>query len=692
MLILYVVGLGSASDIRLNEDDEGPIPPPISLSAPELGAIVPQMEGLKFSASSSELLHERAMMRFYQNALAEEAEREKSLQNTNHDRKPSVEIPKIQINSKDEEDIVGLERKHSLMRRFSAGSTTPFNNVLWAQRRRSLKLSSDISDIVDNSMQKGKLTAQDKRELMLKRERSASEELEEQEFEKVRERMKLEKQNSAEKRDIQVVREEKWDVESNDEEEYEESVSEETESSEDERFKEYSPRKPHFEEEEAEEEPYHPGLLKNADDDKTKYELPFEILTKPNALPDPNFVPKPILKKRDYDEPLIVPPAAPIMKRKEPKLRGMEEKEALDMIQRNRSLSLTEGDDHITVRQRSFSLVPSPIDNIPPAVRKGSTSSANPQVIQAVAEISGITAAGVVIPEPLLNKKKSEEEAKVVADHYGDIVKSYGQRKKGSAQVYTDTDSLKKAAELQENATAELSETESAAHATPQENRSVSGSKEEVAQIRPTTTDVISATYQNAGSQVNERIMRTRTSLAEFTRKKTENRSSSQSPHRFRKSQSRTPSKSPVRVDNWTTLKNSRELDSSSPSPEYSRNRPRKQRTPNSSLSPARKARPMLKEIMTQTSVGLEIHPDDSRTSTSSVLKQEQIVAAAKVRTFMDYTTDLAMLAVACWLYLFSNELLALPVLLVMVYRQLKDEMKKLLPELMPKKYKDKNN
>lgn len=252
---------------------------------------------------------------------------------------------------------------------------------------------------------------------MLNRERSASEELEEKEFEKVRERMRLEKQGSSEKKN----------VESNEEGEYEESLSEEeSESSEDERLQNAPPRKPRFEDDE-EEEPYHPGILRNADN-ITKYEAPFEILTKPNPLPDPNFVPKPILKKRDHDEPIIRPPSAPILKRKEPTFRGMEEKDAVDLMHRNRSFSLTEGDEHYIPRQRSFSLVPPPGSSVsPPPVKRGSFSIPTTQGIKMAAEISGIAAAGIVIPQPLLNKKKSEEEIKVVADHYGDIVKNYGQ-------------------------------------------------------------------------------------------------------------------------------------------------------------------------------------------------------------------------------------------------------------------------
>lgn len=44
-----------------------------------------------------------------------------------------------------------------------------------------------------------------------------------------------------------------------------------------------------------------------------------------------------------------------------------------------------------------------------------------------------------------------------------------------------------------------------------------------------------------------------------------------------------------------------------------------------------------------------------------------------KVRSSVEYMTDVAMFIVACWLYLFKNELYAIPVLCLMVYRQIKD-------------------
>ncbi|KAF2897463.1 hypothetical protein ILUMI_08712 [Ignelater luminosus] len=75
-------GRGSDSDIKF-DFDENLVPPPMSLSAPELGAEPLFLEPLRISVSSTELLHEQFIQRFYQALEAEEAELEKRAQNNN---------------------------------------------------------------------------------------------------------------------------------------------------------------------------------------------------------------------------------------------------------------------------------------------------------------------------------------------------------------------------------------------------------------------------------------------------------------------------------------------------------------------------------------------------------------------------------------------------------------------------------
>lgn len=95
---------------------------------------------------------------------------------------------------------------------------------------------------------------------------------------------------------------------------------------------------------------------------------------------------------------------------------------------------------------------------------------------------------------------------------------------------------------------------------------------------------------------------------------------------------------------------------------------------------------------MTQTSIGIEKFSSGSQTQSQSQsnVKQEELFAVTevKVRGVVDYVTDLAMFVVACWLYLFNNELLAIPVLIIMVYRQLNAWIKTKIPKWMLRKKK----
>jgi hypothetical protein len=63
--------------------------------------------------------------------------------------------------------------------------------------------------------------------------------------------------------------------------------------------------------------------------------------------------------------------------------------------------------------------------------------------------------------------------------------------------------------------------------------------------------------------------------------------------------------------------------------------------------------------------------------------QDEQLqLARRKWRSVVGYLTDLAMFLVACWLYAFKDERLAIPVLVLMVYRQLQKAIKRRLPKL----------
>jgi hypothetical protein len=76
--------------------------------------------------------------------------------------------------------------------------------------------------------------------------------------------------------------------------------------------------------------------------------------------------------------------------------------------------------------------------------------------------------------------------------------------------------------------------------------------------------------------------------------------------------------------------------------------------------------------------------PEEAENLHPAASKQdEQLqVAKRKWRSVVGYLADFAMFLVACWLYAFKDERLAIPVLVLMVYRQLQKAIKRRLPKL----------
>lgn len=740
MLVLYSEG----GDLF----EENSVAPPMSLSAPELSNLEAlEFPPLKYSASSTELLHERTVMRFNEAAAKEEEfERER-------------EIPKIRINSEDSDDIVGLDRRHSLRKNVQRSK--------WSQKRHSLKNPSELVNVTPGTPLKRAPPLVNMKRQMFYNDQTTSEELTDQEFES--RNHKLYSQASFERSPVSDQEEESWKAS------YEESMSESDSdsNSEMEKFKkEIHKRTKKVLVTDPEEDTYRPpgalgGMVVLTNE-------PFEILNKKKELPDPNFIPKPILKKTDSPSvsPAVSPPSSPIKT-----ARALSPRPDI-VLERNRSKSLAvpelptllsssgdESDENTKPRKRSLSLTIAQNLHLPtkkdsPKVKKKTQSNTALPSVTSGAEISGITAASVVIPKNLLDKKKVDEDAKVMADHYDHIVKSVGQRRRSNPIL--DREQLKKAAEGLETPQEEdfsskeqtpskenLSQDSGYQSVSPSYRRSsftdhydtfpvfrspvrkpfesqqpstttspirrpslelplpVNREKSPTKTVRrdsgtglPQRRDSATSPKRDSGSSVRRdssagfssgrRDSGTGVQLGNFassfhtSQNPTGRRSSLTTPQGKRAvSRSKSPSKrgtsitrksalSPARPENW--------------SPKVEEQGPSTSRR--NSLSPSPVKRTMLKEITTQTSGYLENYtPDEKR-------RQEELAALAgrKVRTAVDWVMDLAMFAVACWLYLFDNELLAIPVLLVMVYRQLKEEVKKRIPAWMLKKIQSKKN
>ncbi|KAG5873324.1 hypothetical protein JTB14_005304 [Gonioctena quinquepunctata] len=821
MLMLYP-GENEKGKSRFDFDSDS-VPPPMSLSAPELGSDSPIFGNLKKSASSTELLHEKAMMRLYEAAEAEEKEMQKQSQISEND------IPKIQINSKDNQKIVGLERQQSLRRRLSAGGLVQ-QHVMWSQRRHTLVSPVELKDkmILEEKLKKFPHTLEEKRDSMMQRQRSESEEMEEKLFENIRKKMDLTKQSSTESREINIADEEKW------EDDYVSSTDDSESSEEDDDVRDIQKRyKKYSHDDDGEQTTYHPrGMNLPISNDRE----PFVILTKKKEPPSPDFVPKPILKKIEHEKDTLTAtnslspspnprsrshsPLPPNSTQKSPSFintpqssqftpnnpqRSMSvsnspQKSPIptrsplppNIPQRSRSQSIAGGsftlpmtqkhasdDKPITSRPRSFSLIPQQelsakkvtLSERPLVLEKPNPYSLM-HSISAVATISGITAASIVIPDRLLERRKDAEEAKVVVDHYGDIVKSYGGRRKSNPQIILDRNTLKKVAEEagtqknMNNATAvepnkhEIQSTIPAMKITDDGSKNqedgesknahiqLSGDKNEINYNHDESTkhrlessrdhNVINKELQRSLSKSSPKVepenksgynfhkpTSNLTKISDVNRDQSERtmkdttRKYSALPDTAKKGRRTSPS--PVRhqrtrpsfsdytsnevssaIENYnlplTDARPGRRRTSPSPIRNQFTKIPPTMNYPSRRSTPSPMGygyHPQYREIMTQTPEGMINFDNNRRTSSpfGTSQRQEELLAAAevKVHRFVDYLTDLAMFAVACWLYLFDNELLAVPVLLVMVYRQLQVEISRRIPKWLLDRLKRRN-
>ncbi|XP_050456846.1 titin homolog [Cataglyphis hispanica] len=119
--------------IELTEEESDLIPPPMSLSLPELFSARHQVvEVMRPAVSSTELLHERAMERFYRAVAAEEASEIAK-------RKTQLERQTGELALLNDESV----RQSSLRRRLSNSSVTTQNLIVSWQAKKNRRRSSE---------------------------------------------------------------------------------------------------------------------------------------------------------------------------------------------------------------------------------------------------------------------------------------------------------------------------------------------------------------------------------------------------------------------------------------------------------------------------------------------------------------------------------------------------------------------
>jgi len=592
----------------------------MSLSAPELGAIEPDVPFMRNAVSSTELLHERAMARFYQEAAAEEAERALK-------RRMSVEC-RVSL-----ERRLSIERKNREQARLRARLTSasvdendeedfiPSNMKRFAGARPST--ASNKENASPNLSAHRQVPS-----ISISQEMSA-EEKEESEFADLRRR--LSEANSTarvEERRRQLLEADSEDLEEEEEgEEEEEEGEEEAEEEEDEErgmdgseedLETYHPRMglglssvqepPRSSTPVRIPPPVRPSPPASSSPPKSRYNTytttteddnaPSTLLTKRHSPSKGDVKPKPILKKRNSLKKERTNTPSPPTKKHTPGIPSPIKKiaEKLKSHEIPRTNAAPNNTDIASDPKPTFKLfktksrqtdespnrnstpvkLRSKPDRIPP-LKRHSLSTGKLQT-SAPEEELGVSAAEAAKVKRGIPRKESlkDEGTKVVISHYSDIVREYGATHKAHQSKYLTYEELRAKAESLEKET-----------------------------------------------QVNSSGASRRTSRASSR----EGRSSASSSRDF----SVTRSHSSIA----------------------------------SSASDAR-----------------SLSPD------AQIMAQQ---AEKTVRSVFAYFTDVGIFLLAVWLFLFENELFAIPVLLLLAYRQIEEWVQKRTPNWLIRLLKPQN-
>ncbi|CAG2063047.1 unnamed protein product [Timema podura] len=570
----------------LFDENEISIPPPMSLSSPELGSgeiiVTPP---LRNAVSSTELLHEKAMARFYQAVAQEEAEKARLRRQSIERRASPLRPTRIRINSLE----VGSEDGLNILK-------TPFMDPpprerLQTQQKKQVEIvprensRSAVAELgrttgIDKKVTTSLIRA-DPLQLVSPREEHEEEE-EEVRREDFRNRFEDEEEETYHPRTMIPLSSRPIEQEEGLDYDRYEDIEDET----------YHPRNVTTVSNRSES-----SAILRPDKVPTTEVLRNEKLGK-YKLPPKDFVPKPILKK--------APPVELL-----PSLN-----QRVEPVGKKTTRDIVRGDNKEQPRQEkgfaSVSKSPSPSKSEIDAVVRRPKKDEVPQTSGGVAEDFdsdvSLSAAETARNRRLRIRQKSLEEDSeanlAIVSHYGDIIREYGQVKKAPAVLYLNTEELKAAAFYEDE------------HATV---------------IRP--LDVTPPPKIKISDKVNTFFY---------------DGGESHSGGRLNNSDH------PKKVFGPQPK---RQIPDVPPPMEVVRSPPTRHET-------AYLQSPV-PTTLTHVSVSLR-----DRTPLRPEEERQIVEAGKKVRSFMGFLTDLALFSVACWLYVFKDERLAIPVLAFMVYRQ----------------------
>ncbi|KAH8380379.1 hypothetical protein KR009_010299 [Drosophila setifemur] len=658
--------------------------PPISISAPDLAFLeftnLHTTFPLRRSVSSTELLYERAMARFYEAVELEQASksRKASQDKLAQSAPPPPANLRKRLGSISEAERVSFERRSEL-RRQSA-------DVVSIARKWDSRENVNEPINLARVHTTGQLTQQNVREQQEQLEREELGELEEEHLTESTaedsEEMDIEMDDYPEDNPAQkhLHQQSSGDLGSD--------YTESTASSEQDSIEKFkmellartrspSPR---------DLETYHPRSM--AAGTFTPYRAPTPeqaavVLTRPVPLPSPDFVPKPILKRSSNEhveqaasplpvgnvkEPITTPDPAPAVAQTNPSSLKMDLAKGIKSFFSRDKRSATEKNTEANEE------ISNPLEKT-----------------NAAAIAADLEAKRRIKEEEELRRQEEErlmqEEAHAAVDHYSDLVREVGSSHKYHTPLYLDRDELKRAAA---KAASEADEEDLLSN-TEEMKRRLANNDDNL--LAPPVVRERRLSISEREQLVHVRDASSNLAMHKAPEKEQE-REQEETP------QEEEPEYPTLLVVPPPKSKNKSESETENLMSEIVEARPDargrtrlvkvkrviRRRVPSSTRSrDASLSRPPLAgavlEASPQTSLILSAADRDllEKAAALAVLQSEE-QAHEKVRSALSYCTDLVLFLVACYVYLFKDTRLVLPILGLIIYRQLGEAVRGYIP------------
>lgn len=449
------------------------------------------------------------------------------------------------------------------------------------------------------------------------------------------------------------------------------------------------------------------------------------ILNKPSPLPDPDYIPKPILKRptnenngtieKKKEVPVTVkstpkPPAKvekvieridkvekPEKSEKSVKMPKPGKAEKAEKVEKTEKTEKSEKRGFLQLFERK---------KTPSAENVKNRKTVDEQPLPAVAIAM---AKAKEKDKKMLLHQSSLEENKVVIDHYSDLVRELGGRDKPKVPLYMNSEALREAAERAEweeqqaaaaaKAAQEQQDALAMAHADNEEAVRVQELAKKLKQFQapsPRVERSRSSSFQKDMVEISVEQTKSITySLREIKQDPTTSTDSTVDSDVMRKtsrSGSGVRSKTLARMRSRSSAAaadaiDRNGIDSRANGRSQSKSPISQHRTSLTSTVLRVKRMPIQKHLA---SIDIDLSPSISPEPRCQTPDELQAVAESNVKSSLSYTTDLAMFLFACWLYCFKDARWAIPVLTLMVYRQVRSAIEKKLQKWTKRKLKKK--